>query len=198
MRGGERFGAAAGGERLGEPGAGPDVTPGAIDRRSPRPLRRFRRPPAAASLARTRRPPRGRGARSRRSGRASPSAASASTSTHLPRSIASPSVEASRRSISSRVSGLAVEADVDLEVEQRAAPRPATARSSRPSPRPRGGSACSFRHAAGMRTTTPARSSVSTSERSRIASLRGPAQGMEDLAGLDDLLQPGCSSRSRG
>ena len=48
-----------------------------------------------------------------------------------------------------------------------------------------------MRHAAGMRTTTPARSSVSTSERSRIASFGVHRRGWKISPELDDLPQPG-------
>ncbi len=47
------------------------------------------------------------------------------------------------------------------------------------------------RHEAGMRTTTPACSSASTSDKRLHRLARGPAQRMEDLAGIDDRLQPG-------
>ena len=47
--------------------------------------------------------------------------------------------------------------------------------------------------AAGMRTTRPACSSASTSLRQPHRLVRRPAQRMEDLAGVDDLLQPGAA-----
>ena len=90
---------------------------------------------------------------------------------------------------------LAIERDVHAEIEQRRPGRAPTAASPPTVPVTRGRGGRLPRHAAGMRTTTPARFELRDVAQQLQASLGRPAQRMEDLA--RDRPSPSARRRSR-
>ena len=171
---------------------GPAVTcdqsaAGRVVRARPRPPRR----PACASPRRSVRPSRAASARLRWNCRIARSSRSRSTSTHWPRSSTSASVPASSVAISCSLSVSPSSVTSMRKSSNAVQPERPTARASPTVPVTCGRGGRLARQLAGMRTTTPARSSSGALASSRDASRGRPAQRMEDLARVDHRPQPG-------